>query len=167
MFPVKGTFKSLIDLAVVVAKRSIIRNRNILTDELILIVCVIRLSPLSKKANQCNQILATTKARCSQLICRAMEFLKQEEREVDECGTGRKKESVLIRCMRKKYRCFIMFLCIITLAFQTMYLIVEKMDAINLNNIAGKLLNDGIFDNNSRDPGLHTTKTQSFAEYSD
>ena len=95
-----------------------------------------------------------------------MEFLKQEEREVDECGTGRKKESVLIRCMRKKYRCFIMFLCIITLAFQTMYLIVEKMDAINLNNIAGKLLNDGIFDNNSRDPGLHTTKTQ-YAEYND
>ena len=94
-----------------------------------------------------------------------MEFLKQEEREVDECGTGRKKESVLIRCMRKQYRCFIMFLCILTLAFQTMYLIVEKMDAMNLNNIASKLLEVGIFDNNSTDPGLHTTETHSFAEY--
>jgi len=94
-----------------------------------------------------------------------MEFLQQEEREIDECGTGRKKESVLIRCIRKKYRCIIMFLCIITLAFQTMYLIVEKIDAVNLNNIANKLLKVKTFEDNSTDPDLHTTETHSHVEY--
>jgi predicted PurR-regulated permease PerM len=71
-----------------------------------------------------------------------MEFLRQdEEREVDECGTGRKRESVLTRFLRKKYKCIMMFLCIVALTLQTIYLIVEKTDSENINTIMNKLPN--------------------------
>ena len=70
-----------------------------------------------------------------------MEFLKQEdEREVDECGTGRKRENVLIRCCRKKYRCIMMFLCIIALLMQTAYLIIEKTEAESINRLIRKIV---------------------------
>jgi len=69
-----------------------------------------------------------------------MELLRQEEREVDECGTGRKND-VLTRFCRKKYKCAMMFLCIIALFFQTAYLIIEKVDSQNLNRIASRLPN--------------------------
>jgi len=70
-----------------------------------------------------------------------MEFLKQEdEREIDECGTGRKRENVLIRFCRKKYRCIMMFLCIIALLMQTAYLIVEKTEAESINRLIRKIV---------------------------
>lgn len=70
-----------------------------------------------------------------------MELLRQEEQEIDECGTGRKKDSALTRCLRKKYKCIMMFLCIIALLLQTTYLIVEKTDSENINRIMMKLPN--------------------------
>ena len=87
-----------------------------------------------------------------------MEFLKQEdEREVDECGTGRKRENVLIRFCRKKYRCIMMFLCIIALLMQTAYLIIEKTEAESINRLIRKIVGtEGIikelFEQNQTDP---------------
>jgi len=95
-----------------------------------------------------------------------MEFLRQEEeREVDECGTGRKRDGVLTRFFRKKYKCIMMFLCIIALIFQTAYLVIEKTDSQNLNlimsnmpNITKKIMSlFKSFDQNLTEPNLHAT----------
>jgi hypothetical protein len=63
------------------------------------------------------------------------------EKEVDECGTGRKKEHVLVRVVRKKYRCVMLFLCILVLLLQTIYLVAEKSDSQHINMILEKLPN--------------------------
>lgn len=67
--------------------------------------------------------------------------LENIEREVDECGTGRKKEHILIRVVRKKYRCIMLFLCLLALLLQTIYLVAEKTDSQHINAILDKLPN--------------------------
>lgn len=89
-----------------------------------------------------------------------MELLNTEEREIDECGTGRK-ENILTRFCRKKYKCVMMFLCIIALVFQTIYLVIEKIDSDHLDLIMTKILNKSYsipFENKSASP-------ESIAEY--
>lgn len=70
-----------------------------------------------------------------------MEKLQMEDIEIDECGTGRKRENILIRIGRKKYKCIMLFLCLIALLLQTAYLIVEKTDSANINKIIDQLPN--------------------------
>lgn len=52
----------------------------------------------------------------------------------DECGTGRKRESLLTRYCRKKYKCIIiLFLTILSIS-QTIALIIENVDIRQLIN---------------------------------
>lgn len=67
--------------------------------------------------------------------------LENIEREIDECGTGRKKEHVIIRAARKKYKCIMLFLCLLALLLQTIYLVAEKTDSEHINAILEKLPN--------------------------
>lgn len=63
------------------------------------------------------------------------------EKEIDECGKGRREEHILIRFGRKKYKCIMMFLCIIALILNTTYLIIEKSDSANINRIINAMPN--------------------------
>ena len=72
-----------------------------------------------------------------------MERLKSEEvqveefeREVDECGHGRR--NLLVRFCRKKYKCIMMFMAILASLLQTIYLIIEKTDSDTLAAINAK-----------------------------
>lgn len=69
-----------------------------------------------------------------------MELLNVEERDIDECGTGQK-ENVIIRLCRKKYKCLMMFLCIVALLLQTVYLVIEKTESRHIDYIMSKLPN--------------------------
>lgn len=94
------------------------------------------------------------------MIKKKMELLSTEEKDIDECGTGRK-ENVLIRFCRKKYKCVMMFLCIIALVFQTIYLVIEKIDSEHLGLIMTKLLKNHIpLENKST-----SREAESIAEY--
>ena len=63
------------------------------------------------------------------------------EKEIDECGPGRKKENILIRVGRKKYKCIMLYLCLLVLLIQTAYLILEKADSRHINSILDKMPN--------------------------
>lgn len=103
-----------------------------------------------------------------------MELLRQgDHNEIDECGTGRKRDSVIIRFFRKKYKCMMMFLCILALVFQTVYLIIEKTDSEHINvimsnfpNITRKIVRmmkiiRTNFEHNFTDQEMHTAHSSS------
>lgn len=64
----------------------------------------------------------------------------EEEREIDFCGTGKTKEHMYIRVLRKKYKCFIIFLLAVIVIFQTIYLLLEKVDDSFVNSLIKKTI---------------------------
>ena len=57
---------------------------------------------------------------------------------IDECGTGRKQDSLLLRYCRKKFKCIIIFMLLGIALCQTSALILKSIDFDELSTLVNK-----------------------------
>jgi len=58
-------------------------------------------------------------------------FTPVPTREMDECGTGRKKEHICIRILRKKYKCILIFILLFLVLLEASVLILKHVEDID------------------------------------
>jgi len=57
------------------------------------------------------------------------------EREIDECGTVRRRPNMCVRVMRKKYKCLIIFLLLAITMFQTFALLLSRIEGLDYKTL--------------------------------
>lgn len=92
------------------------------------------------------------------------------EREIDECGTGRKRPNLFVRVMRKKYKCIIIFLLLAITMFQTFAILVSRIEGLDYKTLKS-LFTDAVEDmgnsivNNSNKALQNTLILEMFNKY--
>ena len=69
------------------------------------------------------------------------EVIEQFLPDIDECGTGRKKDNLCLRFCRKKFKCIIILMLTLTVMFETTTLILKKVDENLIETILMTTLN--------------------------